>query len=166
MDNKKFIAIFAILILIIIGMVIYSLVYTVKSNNEEKNINITIEEFNEIILESDTFQTSKVSDIITDDINEIFGIEKESVNKVFGKKSILNTDASLYILIEPVSGKYDEVYSKLEKFCLDYEEKWSGYLEAEYDIVVDRKIGKINNYIYLVISDDAYDIIKNIEFYK
>ena len=50
MDNKKFIIIFAILILIIIGLVVYSAVFTINKNNEEKNINISIEEFNDIIL--------------------------------------------------------------------------------------------------------------------
>lgn len=162
MDNKKFIIIFAILILIIIGLVVYSAVFTINKNNEEKNINISIEEFNDIILKSDNFNTSKVSDITEDNLNEIFGIEKESVNKFYGKKSVLNTDACIYLLIEPIEGKQDEVYSKLEDFCLNYENNWSDYLEAQYDIIVDRKMDKINNYIYLVISDDSYDILKEI----
>lgn len=166
MDNKKFIIIFVILILIIVGLVIYSAIFTIKSENSKNNINISIEEFNNIILQSQSFNTSKVSDITEDNLTEIFEIEKENVNKFYGKKSVLNTDASLYLLIEPNEEKYDEVYSKLEEFCLAYEENWSDYLEAEYDIVVDRKIGKINNYIYLVISDDSYDIVKEIEFIK
>lgn len=162
MDNKKFIIVFVILILILFGLVIYSLVFTIKSNNEEKNINISIEDLNNIILESNNFQGSKIDSINEEDMLEIFGIEKEYVNKFFGKKSVLNTDACLYILIEPKEENYDELYSKLEKFGLDYEESWSNYLESQYDIVVDRKIGKIDNYIYLIISDDAYDILKNI----
>lgn len=163
MDNKKFIIIFVVLILIIVGMVTYSLVFTIKNENAEKNTNVSIEEFNTIILESENFKTSKVNDITEENISEIFGIEKESVNKFFGKKSVLNTDASLYLLIEPKEENYDQVYSKLEQFCTSYEENWSGYLESQYDIVVDRKIGKIDNYIYLVISDDSYDIVKNTE---
>jgi len=162
MDNKKFGIIFGILILVIIGLVVYSLVYTIKNDNKENNINISIEEFNSIILESENFKTSKVTDITENNLNETFGIEKESVNKFYGKKSVLSTDACMYLLIETIDGKQDEVYSKLEAFGLNYEEDWSQYLEAQYDIVVDRKLGKMNNYIYLIISDDSYDIIKEI----
>ena len=163
MNNKKFIIIFAILIVIIVSMIVYSLVFTIKKDNEQKKINITIEEFNNIKLKSENFKTSKVNDITNDNIPEIFGIEKDSINKFYGKISILNTDASLYFLVEPKSEKEDEVYSKLQEFCSSYEQSWSGYLESQYDMVVDRKIGKMNNYIYLVISDDSYDIIKNVE---
>lgn len=162
MSNKKFIIIFVILILIIIGMVIYSAVFTIKNNNAEKNIDISMEEFNEIILNSENFRSSKVVDITESDIIEIFG-EENNIEKYYGKKSVLNTDASMYLLIKPKSGKIDEVYSILNQYCTNYEESWSTYLEAQYDIVVDRKMGKINNYIYLVISDDSYDIVKDIE---
>ena len=163
MNNKKFGIIFAILILIILGMVIYSAVFTIKNKNAEKSISISIDEFNDIIMESENFKTSKVSNITEEDISDIYGIEIEDINKFYGKKSILTTDASMYLLIEPKEGKLDSAYSKLEQYCINYENTWSGYLEAQYDIVVDRKMGKINGYIYLVISDDAYDIVKDVE---
>lgn len=163
MDNKKFIIIFSILILVIIGLFVYSIVYTINKNNTEKNVSISIDEFNNIVLESSNFNTSKVSDITETDLIEVFGIDKESINKFYGKKSVLSTDACMYLLLETVSGKQDAVYSQLENFALGYEEDWNNYLEAQYDIVVDRKIGKIDNYIYLVISDDSYDILKQVE---
>ena len=63
MDNKKFILIYAILILIIIGIVIYSIVYTIKKENLKNNVNISIEEFNNKVLEIGNFKSSKFNDI-------------------------------------------------------------------------------------------------------
>ena len=106
MNNKKFGIIFTILILIILGMVIYSAVFTIKNKNAEKSVSISIDEFNDIIMESENFKTSKVSNITEEDISDIYGIEIEDINKFYGKKSILTTDASMYLLIEPKdSGK-------------------------------------------------------------
>lgn len=163
MDNKKFLIIFISLILIIVGLVVYSVITTAKVNIDSKNNNISIDEFNNIILQSSNFKNSKVVDITEDDLYEIFNLEKESFSKFYGKKSALNTDASIYLIIEPKKDKSDEIYTKLEQFCKDYELKWSDYLEAEYDIVVDRKLGKISDFIYLIISDDSYDMLRNIK---
>lgn len=163
MDNKKFIVIFTLLILMIVGLSIYSLSVTIIKNNNEKNKIITIDELNSIILKSKQFEESKVNDINKDNIRDFIDINEEDIEVIYGKKSILSTDASMYILLKPVSEKIDEFISKLQQYGDLYENEWSYYLESEYDIVKERKIGVVNNeYIFFVISDDAYDIIKYI----
>lgn len=163
--NKKFIVIFVVLILIIIGLVTFSMVTTIKNENAEKNIKITIEEFSNIASESNNFKSSKVSGITLDNIEEIAGISSSNLEQVIGKKAVLNTDASMYILLQPKQEYYESVYEEIIQFGAQYENEWRNYLEAEYDIVVDRQIGKIGNYIYFVISDDADDILKKVKNY-
>ena len=163
--NKKFIVIFVILILIIVGLVTFSMISTIRDNNAKKNISISIEDFNNIASDSSNFKSSKVSEITMENIEEITGITSDNLEKVIGKKAVLNTDASIYILIEPKQECYESVYEKIIQFGAQYENEWKNYLEAEYDIVVDRQIGKIANYIYLVISDDADDILKKVKNY-
>lgn len=163
MDNKKFITIYVILIIIIFGIVVFSGVKTIMKNNENKNVNISLNEFNDVILESSNFNSSKVKSISGLELEEMFDISSEDINSFYGKKSVLNTDASMYLLIDANEGNIQNIYEKLEMFGEDYELKWSEYLESEYDIVKDRKIGIINSYVYLIISDDAYDIIREIE---
>lgn len=166
MDNKKFILIYAILILIIIGIVIYSIVYTIKKENLKNNVNISIEEFNNKVLEIGNFKSSKFNDITNYNIYEVFEIKSDDLVKFFGKKAILNTNSELYLLVQPKDEKYDEVYLKLEEFGIKYQNEWSNYLEAEYDIVVDRKIGKMNKFIYVIISENSNDILKEIGIVK
>ena len=161
--NKKFIVIFVILILIIVGLVTFSMISTIRNNNAKKNISISIEDFNNIASDSSNFKSSKVSEITMENIEEITGITSDNLEKVIGKKAVLNTDASIYILLEPKQECYESVYGKITQFGAEYENEWKNYLEAEYDIVVDREIGKIGNYIYLVISDDADDILKKVK---
>lgn len=163
--NKKFIVIFVILILIIVGLVTFSMISTIRDNNAKKNISISIEDFNNIASDSSNFKSSKVSEITMENIEEITGITSDNLEKVIGKKAVLNTDASIYILLEPKQECYESVYGKITQFGAEYENEWKNYLEAEYDIVVDREIGKIANYIYLVISDDADDILKKVKNY-
>ena len=142
MDNKKFVVIFTILLIIMFGLITYSVVTTIKASQNENRV--TIDEFNDIILESSNFKNSRVSDITLDNVSEILGIESEDINKIYGKKSVLGTDASLYVLIEPKQGKIDSIYSKLDQFCQNYELEWQDYLESEYDIVKDRNLGKMD----------------------
>lgn len=162
MDNKKFIIIYVILIVIILGMVVFSAVKTAIKSEESKKINISIDEFNDIILQSNNFNSSRVKKISDEELKEMFDISNDEINIFYGKKSVLNTDASIYLLIE-AKDNTDDILEKINSFGEKYELKWSEYLESEYDIVKDRKIGIINNFIYCIISDDADDIIRDVE---
>ena len=89
MDNKKFVVIFTILLIIMFGLITYSVVTTIKASQNENRV--TINEFNDIILESSNFKNSRVSDITLDNVSEILGIESEDINKIYGKKSVLGS---------------------------------------------------------------------------
>ena len=143
-------------------MVVFSAVKTAIKSEESKKINISIDEFNDIILQSNNFNSSRVKKISDEELKEMFDISNDEINIFYGKKSVLNTDASIYLLIE-AKDNTDDILEKINSFGEKYELKWSEYLESEYDLVKDRKIGIINNFIYCIISDDADDIIRDVE---
>lgn len=158
MDNKKFVIIFAVLLVIMISLATYSAIRTANQKKEERIEQLSMEEFNQIILQSKNFQEARVNDITKEALTQMIDIEEEKVDRVYGKKSILSTDASLYLLIEPKEEYFEEVNTKLEEFGNQYENEWSNYLEAEYDLVVDRRIGSTDHYLYLIICEDSYDL--------
>ena len=65
----------------------------------------------------------------------------------------------MYIVIKASDGKTDYVKQKLEEYAINYEKQWSNYLEDQYDLVKKRQIGIKGNYVYLIISDNASDLV-------
>ena len=157
MNNKKFGIIYALLILIIIILVVFSAFKTLK----KEDTNISIDDLNNIINESYDFKSSKMKEITLDNLNELFGINSSDINKVYGKKSVLGTDSSMYILIN--SNNNEEILNMLQEFGNKYQDEWSDYLESEYDKVLNRECGISNDFVYFIVSNDAYDIVKNIK---
>jgi len=86
------------------------------------------------------------------------GITSESITKVAGKMPMMNVQASMYILIETTNTQ--EVKQQLDEYAKNYEEQWSTYLPAQYELVQNRKTGVNGNLVYLIISEYAEELEK------
>lgn len=109
---------------------------------------------------------SVFSEIATMDIDktlaaDIFNIPEENMLNVVGKLPMMNVHASMYVVIEAQPGKADEVKAKLEEYGNLYEEQWSRYLPDQYDLVKERKMGKVDSYVYMVVAEEA-EAIENL----
>ncbi|MEG2322227.1 MAG: DUF4358 domain-containing protein [Bacilli bacterium] len=128
--------------------------------------------------------------IVSKDNNKVLEAIKSSKEVVFGKmvevtkeqmKDVLNLDAgsvdeflmampmmmiqsNTYIIVKPVAGKTDDVKKALDAYMLKLEEQWKTYLPDQYELVKNRKVVTLGDYIIYIASsnnDLVYETIKN-----
>lgn len=161
--KNKVLLIVGIAILIIAIIVAAVLLGRNGGNENTSTANINIEEIGKTISEKSPFNEMATMDITTEELENYYQVNIENVEKVVGKMPMMNIHASMYLLVEAKEGKVNDVKAQVETFGNNYEEQWSRYLPQQYDLVSNRKIGVVGNCVYLVIAEDAEEIVKLIK---
>lgn len=127
------------------------------------NVTIDLAQLNTTISEKDPFHQMAMMDITTETLTTVYQVEAQDIEEVIGKMPMMNVQASMYLVVKAKEGKIDTVKEQIEKIGTTEEQKWEHYLPAQYEIVKNRKIGVTGDYIYLVISENAEEIVKLIK---
>lgn len=154
MGKKILIAIVIILVIAGIGVGVYFLL----NNNKEETKTIDIDTASQTLANSTPFNEMSTTDITTELLGSLYGINTDNVEKVSGKMPMMNVQASMYVVIKAKEGAVDSVKTKVENYGTAYEEQWATYLPAQYELVKQRKIGVKGNYVYLIVSENASDL--------
>lgn len=157
--NKKVligIVIAVVVLLLVIGM------YFAFGNKGNASGNLDLKAVSENITRKE-FEEMSTMDVDKETLSSYFQVDTANVDKVYGKVPMMNVHASLYLLVQAKDGKVDSVKEDLEDFGKSYEQEWSRYLPEQYDLVKDRKIGTKGNVVYLVIAEDADELVKLIK---
>ncbi len=152
------ISLLAILSILIFLVVIF--VYKNNNKKENKEINISLQELSKKIQETNEFDYKKMQDIDKDFATSTFLIDVNKIQDIIGKSPIINTKPSMYVIIKTQKENLQDVRLALESYSKEYETEWSTYLPDQYELVKNRKIGIIGNYVYMVISENPDKIIK------
>ena len=160
MKNKKLVIITVIFIVIMVILVSF-LILCIFSLNKNNNIDLNI--LDSKINEVSTFNDARMKKITISNINEIFDIDENYINGVIGKIPLIDIYSSMYIVIEAKQGYEDIILQKLQEYGKKYEEKWSTYMEDQYQIVLNRNVDKKGRYVYMVVSDDVDEILNYIK---
>lgn len=164
MKNKKNIIIATVIILVIVITVSITLVYFTKVKAQSnKNININLEELDKNLTKIGVFEESKNISIDKSLAVSTFNIEENDIIEVIGKMPLINIKSSMYLVIKVQDGKQEIVKQKLEEYTVEYEKQWSNYLEDQYNLVKNKEIGRVGQYVYLIIADNATDLKKLIK---
>ena len=100
---------------------------------------------------------------IIDNIEEIFNIKKEDVEEVIGKSPLVEIKSSMYAIVKVKDGMQEDIKEKFEVYSKEKEKQWESFLAEQYDLVKNRKIGIVGNYVYIIVSSSADDIEKLIK---
>lgn len=92
-------------------------------------------------------------------LSSLMEIPENEVEEVIGGMPMMNIQASMYIVIKATPGNVENVKQKLEAYGKAQEATWERYLPAQYEIVKNRKVGTIGDYAYLVIAENADDVV-------
>ena len=160
MKNKKLVIITVIFIVIMVILVSF-LILCIFSLNKNNNIDLNI--LDSKINEVSTFNDARMKKITISNINEIFDIDENYINGVIGKLPLIDIYSSMYVVIEAKQGYEDIILQKLQEYGKKYEEKWSTYMEDQYQIVLNRNVDKKGRYVYMVVSDDVDEILNYIK---
>lgn len=157
--NKK------VLVGVIIAIVVVVLLiggYFIFSNKEKTAKNLDLSTISNNITSSG-FSEMSTLDIDKDTLSTYFQVDTANVVEVYGKMPMMNVQASMYVLVKATEGKVEDVKQNLETFGQSYEEQWSRYLPAQHELVQNRKIGIVGDYVYLIIAENADELVKLIK---
>ena len=156
--NKKVLSAIIIIIIIVIALIGAYVLWGKKADTKT----IDIEAANQTLANSTPFSQMAMMEITENELQSTYGISEENVEKVYGKMPMMNVQASSYLLIKAKEGKVDTVKVELENYASQYEEQWSRYLPAQYELVQNRKVGVKGNVIYMIIAENAAELAQEI----
>lgn len=158
MSRKKKILILSYIVVIILIIIFGTISFFWLFNKEFDSIDMNM--LNENLLNEANFRNERTLDITLDNIEEIFNINSSSVEDVIGKVPFFNISSGMYVVFKVNELSVDEVLEKITEYGNLYEKEWSTYMEDQYELVKTRKIGKIGNYVYMIVSENAEDMLK------
>lgn len=156
MNKNLIIAIVAVVAIVVVALV----VVLVGGKEETKSMNIDAAA--QTLSTTTPFSEMAMMDITTEELSAVMGINADNVEKVYGKFPMMNVQASMYLLIQVKEGAVDTVKTELEQYATNYEQQWSRYLPAQYELVQNRKVGVVGNTIYMIIAENAEALEKSI----
>lgn len=155
MAKKIIIVIIALILVIAIGFGIY---YLVNNNSNEENTNIDLQAVNNEISSQPPFNELATMDITIENLSTLFNINVDEVEEVVGKMAMMNVQASRYFIIKATDGAVDSIKAQVEEYGNSYEQQWETYLPEQYELVTQRRIGVIGNYVYFIVAENAQDL--------
>ena len=153
MNKKVIIAIVVILVIIAVILAVPALM-----TKKTKNVELNLQELNTSISEKAPFNEMATMDIDSEVLSVLYEINEDQYEEVVGKMPMTNVQASMYLVIKAKDESVDTVKEKVEAYASAQERIWSTYLPEQYELVKQRKLDVIGNYVYLVISENASEI--------
>mgnify|MGYP005799264453 FL=1 len=142
-----------IVVILVVAVLVVGAVVLLNNKKEEKTIDVDVA--GQTLANSTPFNELATMDITTEELGSLYGINTENVEKVVGKMPMMNVQASMYLIIQAKEGTVDTVKAELDAYATQYEEQWSTYLPAQYELVKNRKMGVVGNTVYMIIAENA-----------
>lgn len=131
------------------------LVYVASNNND-----LVIQK----VKESKSPVFGSMMEVKKEEIKDILNIESNDVEEFLMKTPAMMVQSNTYIIAKPSQGKEEVVKGAIDEYMTKLEEQWSMYLPAQYELVKNRKVEKIGDYLVYIVSsnnDLVFDTIKN-----
>lgn len=161
--SKKTILIISYIIVMIIILGFGAVSIYIYLNNENNITDIDMELLDTNMSEEAGFYSNRMCNVTIDNVTEIFNIKKEDVIEVIGKIPLLNISSGMYVVIHTDKENVEKVKQKLNEYGNIYEKEWESYMEDQYELVKQRKIGSIGNYVYMIVYETPDDLISHLK---
>lgn len=129
------------------GLLIY-----VNSNDNDTVINK--------IKETKTPVFGMLMEVPTESIKDTLNIETTDVEEFLMRMPMMMTQSSTYIIVKPAEGKEEVVENAINEYMTKLENQWATYLPDQYELVKNRKVEKIGDYLVYIVSSNN-DLVFN-----
>ena len=82
---------------------------------KDTNANINLDEIKTVI-DKNYYFGNELKDLTIDDVSLMFGINSDDIEKCIGKRSVLSTTSSMYVIVEAKSENRDKIYSIINEY--------------------------------------------------
>ncbi len=151
--NKKLIITIAVVAVIVVAVVV-GLIFIIGGQKKELNL----QELYTTISEKTPFSEMPTMDIDDSVLTSLYEMEEGDYSEAVGKMPMMNIQASMFLIVKASEGKLDTVKEKVETYAARQEDSWSRYLPEQYELVKQRKLDVIGDYVYLIIAENASEI--------
>ncbi len=121
------------------------LIYISSSNNELVA--------NEVI-KSETLIFNNMVDVPLETIEGVLGVKPEDVTEFSMKLPMMSISSSMYIIAKPAEGKEELVKEQLDTYVTNLETQGAAYLPQQLELVKNRKVEQLGEYLIYIISND------------
>ena len=143
------------------------------------SVNAQLEEVNGLLIYVNSSNNTKVietvkntkapvfgmmMEVTKDQTKDVLSIESADVEEFLMKMPMMMVQSNTYIIVKPVEGKEETVKNALDSYMTALENQWATYLPDQYELVQNRKVEKIGEYLVYIVSsnnDLAYNTILN-----
>ncbi len=150
--------IIAIVAVVLVVAVVVGVVLVMNNQNKGGSAELNLQELNTTISSREPYSLMTMQDIDAEALASIYEITENQYDEVIGKMPMINVQASMYLVIKAKPEELDSVKQKVEAYGDTQERVWATYLPEQYELVKQRKIGVVGNYVYLIICENAADI--------
>lgn len=91
---------------------------------------------------------------LDDDTLSFIGLSSEDLEVYSINLPSLMISSECYLIIKPVEGKEEAVKTALDAYFATEEEKWSTYLPTQYDLIKNKMVTNIGDYLVYIVSSD------------
>ena len=139
--------------------------------------NVSMEEYQGYLIYVSTSDNASVMTKVKANENRLFnnmmkleeyentlGIKANQVEEILVKIPQMITTSSTYIIVKPVKGEEDNVKKALDEYMVNLEKNWATYLPDQYELVKNRKVETIGDYLVYIVSENndlVFEAIKN-----
>lgn len=99
-------------------------------------------------------------EVTKDQIKDTLNIESTDVEEFLMKMPMMMTQSNTYIIVKPATGKEDTVKTSINEYMTRVENQWATYLPDQYELVKNRKVEKIGDYLVYIVSNNN-DLVFN-----
>ncbi|MEG0826046.1 MAG: DUF4358 domain-containing protein [Bacilli bacterium] len=104
--------------------------------------------------------------ITGENIETTLGLTSDMYDEFVMEMPMMIVNSNTYIIVKPKSGKSDIVKEKINAYMVKLEEQWKSYLPAQYELVKNRKVEKIGDYLVYVVSSNNNKVVETIKSMK
>ena len=101
-----------------------------------------------------------LTEVPKSDMKDLLSIEETDVEEFLMKMPTMMVQSDTYIIVKPVDGKEEVVENALNEYMTKLENQWSTYLPEQYELVKNRKVEKIGDYLIYIVSSNN-DLVFN-----
>lgn len=87
-------------------------------------------------------------------IKDTLNIEEADVEEFLMKMPMMMTQSNTYIIVKPSEGREETVENKINEYMKSLETQWETYLPDQYELVKNRKVEKIGDYLIYIVSNN------------
>ena len=127
------------------------LIYVASSNNELVF---------KTVKETKTPVFGMMMEVTKDQVKDVFNIEESDVEEFLMKMPMMMTQSNTYIIVKPAEGKEEFVENAINDYMSRLESQWETYLPDQYELVKNRKVEKIGDYLVYIVSNNN-DLVFN-----